>query len=133
MNLYLFEDVFYKFRRFFMVRSEDSSRGGVRAGIDGLIQLDANSRFLFEITFGLMPRRFEPTEEDRVIYEEEDRVSEMYLVTEGSIGVGYNMLGPAQSGKGSGRTTEQIAIKLKKPKSQAIVIGDHYVLNKKRC
>lgn len=57
------------------------------------IELDANSRFLYDITYGLMPRRFEASDEDRVIYDEEDVVTEMYLIIDGSIGVGYNMLG----------------------------------------
>lgn len=81
-----------------------------------------------------MPRRFDAADrEDRIIYDEEDIVKEMYLVTEGAIGVGYNMLGPASSGKDGGRTSEQIALKLKRPKNQSIVVGDHYVLNKRRC
>ena len=40
-----------------------------------------------------MPRRFEATAEDRIIYDEEDEVLEMYFILDGSVGVGYNMLG----------------------------------------
>ena len=40
-----------------------------------------------------MPRKFETTDEDRIIYDEEDEVSEMYFILEGTIGVGYNMMG----------------------------------------
>lgn len=86
MNLYLFEDIFHRYRKFFNVRAEDSR-------LNPELEMDANSRFLYDISFGLMPRRFEPTDEDRVIYDEEDVVTEMYLVLDGSIGIGYNMLG----------------------------------------
>ena len=39
-----------------------------------------------------MPRKFEATDEDRIIYDEEDEVKEMYFILEGTVGVGYNML-----------------------------------------
>ena len=86
MNLYLFEDIFYRFRRFFNVRAEDSKIGQE-------LELDANSRFLYDLSFGFMPRRFEATIEDRIIYDEEDEVLEMYFILDGSVGIGYNMLG----------------------------------------
>jgi hypothetical protein len=86
MNLYLFEDIFYRFRRFFNVKAEDTR-------LSQEVVLDANSRFLYEITFGFMPRRFEPTDEDRIIFDEEEVVTELYLVTEGTIGIGYNLVG----------------------------------------
>lgn len=48
-----------------------------------------------------MPRKFETTDEDRIIYDEEDEVSEMYFILEGTVGVGYNMMGVrAQGGAG---------------------------------
>lgn len=40
-----------------------------------------------------MPRQFEATDEDRIIYDEEDEVSEMYFILEGNVGVGYNLMG----------------------------------------
>ncbi len=86
MNLYLFEDIFYRFRRFFNVKADDTR-------LSQEVVLDANSRFLYEITFGFMPRRFEPTDEDRIIFDEEEVVTELYLVTEGTIGIGYNLVG----------------------------------------
>ena len=86
MNLYLFEDIFYRFRRFLNVKAEDTR-------LSQEVVLDANSRFLYEITFGFMPRRFEPTDEDRIIFDEEEVVTELYLVTEGTIGIGYNLVG----------------------------------------
>jgi hypothetical protein len=45
-----------------------------------------------------MPRKFENTDEDRIIYDEEDEVKEMYLILEGTVGVGYNMLGIGGAG-----------------------------------
>jgi len=39
-----------------------------------------------------MPRKFEPTEEDRIIYDEEEEVLEMYFFTEGVIGVGFSLI-----------------------------------------
>lgn len=86
MNMYLFEDVFFRYRRMFNLRADDS-----RIGQE--IYLDANSRFLYDVAFGFMPRKFETTDEDRIIYDEEDEVKEMYFILEGTVGVGYNMLG----------------------------------------
>jgi hypothetical protein len=63
------------------------------------LYLDANSRFLYDFAFGFMPRHFEPTDEDRIIYDEEDEVAEMYFILEGNVGVGYNMMGVGTSNK----------------------------------
>ena len=90
MNLYLFEDIFFRFRKFLNVRSEDSR-------LDLQIELDANSRFLYDLSFGFMPRHFEPSDEDRIIFDEEDVVTEMYFILDGKIGIGYNMLGGLNS------------------------------------
>ena len=91
MNLYLFEDIYYRYRKFFNVRAEDS-----RLDLD--FELDANSRFLYDFSFGFMPRHFDPSsEEDRIIYDEEDTVTEMYFILDGTIGVGYNMFGIGKS------------------------------------
>lgn len=48
---------------------------------------DAN--FLQEFGYGLMPRKFSTTELDRIIYDEEEDVIEMYFVTDGIIGIGF--------------------------------------------
>jgi len=74
MTVYLFSDIFKQFKRFFNV---DSAK---------------ESRFLYDIAFGFMPRKFEPTEEDKVIYDEEDEVPEMYFMTEGIIGIGFSLV-----------------------------------------
>lgn len=39
-----------------------------------------------------MPRKFEPTNEDKIIYDEEEEVLEMYFITEGVIGVGFSLI-----------------------------------------
>lgn len=74
MAKYLFGDLFYKFKRFF---NADENR---------------ESKYLYDIAFGFMPRRFEPTEEDKIIYDEEDEVSEMYFILEGTIAIGYSLI-----------------------------------------
>jgi len=39
-----------------------------------------------------MPRHFEPSEADKLIYDEEEPVPEMYFVNEGTIGVGFSLI-----------------------------------------
>ena len=74
MTNYLFEDILYKFRMFFHTNE------------------NRESRFLYDVSFGFMPRRFEPTEEDRIIYDEEEEVPEMYFIVEGTVGIGYSLI-----------------------------------------
>ena len=64
---YLFDDIFYKFRFFFNS------------------QKYKDSKFLYVISFGLKPRKFEPNEDEKLIYDEEDEVSEMYFIQEGTV------------------------------------------------
>ena len=56
------------------------------------------SKFLYDITFGFMPRHFNPTldPDDKVLYEEESEVPEMYFALEGKIGIGFSLF--ARSG-----------------------------------
>ena len=74
MTKYLFEDIFQKFRRFFNTIE------------------NKESRFLYDVAFGFMPRKFEPTDEDHLIYDEEDEVPEMYFVLEGTVGIAYSLI-----------------------------------------
>ena len=74
MTVYLFSDVFRHFSRFFNVNSPKETR------------------FLYDVAFGFMPRKFEPNEEDQIIYDEEDEVPEMYFITEGIVGVGFSLI-----------------------------------------
>lgn len=39
-----------------------------------------------------MPRKFEPTDEDKVIYDEEEEVIEMYLILEGAIEIAFSLI-----------------------------------------
>ena len=57
MTVYLFSDVFKTFKRFFNVESMNDSH-----------------TFLYDCAFGFMPRKFEPTAEDKIIYDEEEEV-----------------------------------------------------------
>lgn len=68
---YLFADIFKQFRRFFMVESVH------------------DARFLQEFGFGLMPRKFAPTDIDRIIYDEEEDIPEFYFVIEGVVDIGF--------------------------------------------
>ena len=69
---YIYQDVFYKFRPFF--NSADNR----------------DSKFLYEVGFGLIPRDFC---EEELIYDEEDEVPEMYFLLEGAVGVGFRLSG----------------------------------------
>ena len=46
--------------------------------------------FLFEISFGFMPRQFKPTAEDRYMFEEEIDVTEIYFILKGTFAVAFN-------------------------------------------
>lgn len=71
---YLFDDIFYRFRLFFNT------------------QENKDSKFLYDVAFGLRPRKYDNSEEERLILDEEDEVSEMYFVQEGIIGIGFYLM-----------------------------------------
>ena len=102
MTNYLFEDIFYKFRMFFHTNE------------------NRDSRFLYDVSFGFMPRRFETTDDDKIIYDEEEEVPEMYFIVDGMVGVGYNLLS-----NGVSKRQYKIAKKMKND----CVICDHYIVN----
>ena len=81
MTVYLFADLFKQFKRFFILDS------------------DKDTRFLYDVAFGFMPRKFEATEEDQIIYDEEEEVPEMYFITEGIVGIGFNLVANGYSSK----------------------------------
>lgn len=81
MTDYLFKDIFFKFRHFFHSKEY------------------RDSKFLYDISFGFMPRRFDTSDEDWIIYDEEDEVPEMYFVLSGSIGIGYSLVSGGLSKK----------------------------------
>jgi potassium voltage-gated channel Eag-related subfamily H protein 8 len=85
MITYLFEDVFDKFRFFFNT------------------QKYKDSKFLYDISFGIKPRCFSHETSQRLIYDEEDEVSEMYFIMGGTVGIGYYLFS-------QGLSKEQIKI-----------------------
>ena len=105
--VYLFEDIFQEkaFKRFFNVETKDEKR------------------FIYELVFGFMPRKFEAgNEEDKVIYDEEEEVSEMYLIMEGTIEIAFSLISNGMRDKFT--FGKKIAGKQ--------IIADHYVVNKQK-
>lgn len=99
---YLFDDIIYRFRRFFQV---------------DLNNLD----FLYDVCFGLKPVRFDPEFEDgkdSLILDEEDEVTEMYFFLKGIVGVCYYKMT-----QGLSKKEVETGIKYEKP----IYICDYYV------
>lgn len=72
MTNYLFQDIFYKFKEFFNTYE------------------NIESKFLYDVSFGFMPRKFD---ENEVIYDEEDEVPEVYFIMDGTVGVGFRLPG----------------------------------------
>ena len=63
-------------------------------GVDHSISLpDIDELMFFDITQGLIPRRFQYTDEDMIICDESAEIDEMYFVMEGVIGIGYSTMG----------------------------------------
>lgn len=50
------------------------------------------SQFLYDICFGIQPAKFDLNEHDQLILDEENEVSEMYFIQEGSVGIGYYLM-----------------------------------------
>ena len=69
---YLFDDIFYNFRFFFNP------------------QRNKDSKFLYDVAFGLKPRHFSEKEDENVIYDEEEEVLEMYFILNGTVGIGFH-------------------------------------------
>ena len=73
MSDYLYSDIFGQYDRLFT---------------KSIIQ---DKKFLGAFAIGLMPRKFDSEDPiDRIIYEENQEVAEMYFVTEGKIGIAIN-------------------------------------------
>jgi hypothetical protein len=86
-----------------------------------------DARFLYECGLGLMPRRFRPTSDDKIIYDEEDDVPELYLITEGIVSIGFRLI----SGTQNKEKDKQFVIGKRMqggPKNSSIIC-DHYVVN----
>ena len=65
---------------------------------------------------------FEANDDDKIIYDEEDEVSEMYFITEGIIGIGFSLMA-------NGLTNEQYYISKRLQGNKNQLICDHYVVN----
>jgi hypothetical protein len=85
-----------------------------------------DSRFLYECGFGLMPRKFAPTELDKIIYDEEEDVPEFYFVTDGVVDVGFRHV---TGNIGVGDKLFIIAKKLPCGPKHSTIICEHYVVN----
>ncbi len=107
LTTYIFEDVFHKFMHFFKTRERKESK------------------FLYDISFGFMPRYFNPNidNEDKIIYCEEDEVPEMYFCLEGKVGIGFSMFA---------RAFESKQFRVSKTLKKNFIICDHYVINNRR-
>ena len=102
----MFSDVFNQFQRFFSVTSVK------------------DTKFLYTCALGFMPRRFDDTNEDRIIYKEEEEVKEIYFFSEGIIGVGFGLVV-----NGLNEKDQFIAKKMIGGPNNQCIIGDHYVVN----
>ena len=74
MTDHLFKDLFIKFKTFFHTKEFK------------------DSKVLYDISFGFMPRFFDDKSDDKYIYYEEDEVPEMYFIIGGTVGIGYSLL-----------------------------------------
>ena len=107
MSQYLFQDIFSRFRTFFKTDKLEESK------------------FLYDVSFGFMPRFFDPRNDfDHMLFIEEDDIPEMYFCLEGKIGIGYSF---------SGRKYTNKQCKIAKYFKRYFLMCDHYVLNNKRC
>lgn len=105
----MFHDLIFKFARFFDSTFFPGST-------------TPNKRLLYVITQGLLPRRFLPNEEDKIIYEEYQEVDEMYFIIEGFIGIGFS--------KPFCGVSEE-PYKMVRTQRGTQTICDHYVVNSK--
>ena len=90
MTIYLFSDIFNNFKVRFFAGKEGGTNNN---GDDDLYE------FLYDISFGFMPRRFDLTDEDKIIYDEEQEVWEMYFIMEGCVGIGYSLISNGYTGE----------------------------------
>ena len=72
---------------------------------------------------GFIPRNFEPTDDDKVICDEDMEIAEMYFIQDGFIGIGFSLIG-------NGITGRSYCISKKQQGNQ--IICDHYVINKRK-
>jgi hypothetical protein len=71
---YLFDDIIFKFRNFFNTNE------------------NLQSKLLYDVCFGLKPQKFDQTNSDNLIVDEENEVTDMYFIVEGNVGIGYYLM-----------------------------------------
>ena len=67
----MFDDIYSKYKLFF---NSDSK---------------PDPEFLYDLVFGLRPRKYDTSDEEKLILDEEDEVREMYLLEAGIVGIGF--------------------------------------------
>ena len=111
MTVYLFSDIFRQFKRFFNV---DSAK---------------ESRFLYDVAFGFMPRNFTTNDDDKIIYDEEEDVPEMYFIIEGNIAIAFSLIANGFANKQYQIGKRLITQVGGQATQEAHHICDHYVVN----
>lgn len=82
--------------------------------------------FIYDLVFGFMPRKFDASDEqDRIIYDEEEEVSEMFFIQEGTIEIAFSLIYIQRTDK-----SEKFNFGCKY--KSKILICDHYVVNKQK-
>lgn len=100
---YLFRDIFDGYKGFFTP------------------EITNDKFFLYHFAKGLMPRKFEASDGlDRIIYDENQEVAEMYFVNKGIIGYAINSA-PDKLTKG--------VFKCARKQEGKQIIAEHYVIN----
>lgn len=74
MKNYLFDDIIFNHRFFFNTNE------------------NKNSKFLYDVCFGLVPAKFDSSESDRLILDEDNYVTDLYFIQEGTVGIGYYLM-----------------------------------------
>ena len=99
--------------------------------------------FVYEVSFGFLPRQFEATQQDRYFIEEESDVTEIYFVIKGSWAVAFNIYVQADlvEEEKSALSSEDSGLPEDMRKAGQVIakkfkdygyFGDYYVLSSKR-
>jgi hypothetical protein len=73
-----------------------------------------------------MPRKFDPlSDEDKIIYDEEEEAKEMYFMLDGLIGVAFSLISNGMLNK-----QYHIAKKMQCSQRYQTILCEHYVINK---
>lgn len=58
-----------------------------------------NKQLLSDISYGFLPRHFSLVDDDKVIYDENQEISELYFILDGFIGIGFTLVNTVGSNK----------------------------------